>query len=178
MSNPIKYSELFQDDGGIDALIKKINDLEKVYANLSANIKKEILEAHSHLATYPDVKDVLKTLKDNGIVTAVLSNGSPQKLMTALKHAEVEDLFNGVYSTEQIKAYKPSPAVYEYVEEQLALPRSKIGFVSSNSWDIAGAASYGFYSVWINRFERKPERLPYTADIEIKSMADLPSEIL
>ena len=148
-----------------------------VYGVEDEAIKKQILEAHSKLGTYPDVKDTLKVIKDNGMVTAVLSNGSPQKLTAALEHAGVDDLFNGIYSTEQIKAYKPSPAVYEYVEEQLALPRGKICFVSSNSWDIAGAASYGFYSAWINRYERKPERLPFMADIEIKSLTELPSKI-
>lgn len=149
-----------------------------VYGIQDENIKDKILDAHSKLSTYPDVKVVLNTLKDEGIVTAVLSNGSPQKLTAALKHAEIDNLFNGVYSTEQIKAYKPSPAVYEYVEEQLALPRGKICFISSNSWDIAGAVSYGFYSVWINRYERKPERLPFVADVEIKTLSELPSNIL
>lgn len=149
-----------------------------VYGIEDEKIKHEILEKHSKLVTYPDVEETLKTLKDSGKVNAVLSNGSPQKLSAALKHADVDKLFNGIYSTEQIKAYKPSPAVYEYVEEQLALPRSKISFVSSNSWDIAGASSYGFYSVWINRYERKPERLPFMADIEIKSMAELPSIVV
>ena len=149
-----------------------------VYGIQDETIKDKILDAHSKLSPYPDVKDVLNKLKDEGLVTAVLSNGSPQKLTAALKHAEIGELFNGVYSTEQIKAYKPSPAVYEYVEEQLALPRGKICFVSSNSWDIAGAVSYGFYSVWINRYERKPERLPFVADVEIKTLSDLPLKIL
>ncbi len=147
-----------------------------VYGIEDDNIKNNILQAHANLAAYPDVKDALQTIKDKGIVTAVLSNGSPQKLATSLKHAEVDHLFNGIYSTEQIKAYKPSPAVYEFVEEQLALPRSKISFISSNSWDIAGAVAYGFYSVWINRYERKPERLPFMADIEINTLSDLASK--
>ena len=148
-----------------------------VYGIDDDNIKNNIFDAHAKLTTYSDVKDVLQTLKNEGIVTSVLSNGSPKKLTAALKHAEVDHLFNGIYSTEQIKAYKPSPAVYEFVEEQLALPRSKICFVSSNSWDIAGAVSYGFYTVWINRYERKPERLPFMADVEINTLSKLPSEI-
>ena len=119
-----------------------------VYGMKDADLKKKILEAHSKLDCYPDVKEVLKTLKDAGKITAVLSNDAPKVLNTALKNAGVDNLLDGVYSTDQIKTYKPSPAVYEFVEEQLGLPRNKICFVSSNSWDIAGAASYGFNSVW------------------------------
>jgi len=127
-----------------------------VYGVEDEDIKKKILEAHSELACYPDVKEVLTSLKENNAQTAVLSNGTPQKLSSALKHAGISSLLDGVYSTEQVRSYKPSPAVYEFVEEQLALPRNKVCFVSSNSWDIAGAASYGFSSVWINRYDRTP----------------------
>ena len=144
-----------------------------VYGVTDEGIKKKIFEAHSKLACYPDVKEVLSSLKDNKMQTAVLSNGSPKKLNGALKHAGINGLLDGVYSTEQIHAYKPSPAVYEFVEEQLGLPRNKICFVSSNSWDIVGAASYGFNSVWINRYDRTPEHLPFKANYEIKALPEL-----
>ena len=144
-----------------------------VYGVEDEDIKKKIFEAHSELASYPDVKDVLTKLKENNMQTAVLSNGTPQNLSAALKHAGINNLLDGVYSTEQVRSYKPSPAVYEFVEEQLALPRNKICFISSNSWDIAGAASYGFSSVWINRYGRTPEQLPFKADHEIKTLSDL-----
>ena len=144
-----------------------------VYGVDNENIKKEILESSAKLTCYPDVENVLNTLKGNGAITAVLSNGTPQKLRSALSYAGIKDQLDGIYSTEQIKSYKPSPAVYEFVEEQLALDRTKICFVSSNSWDIAGAASYGFNSVWINRYGRTPEHLPYKADEEIKDLSEL-----
>ena len=149
-----------------------------VYGMKDATVKENILEAHSNLDCYPDVKKVLKALKDAGKTTSVLSNGSPQKLNNAIKNAGLDKYLDGAYSTEQIKTYKPSPAVYEFVEEQLALPRNKICFVSSNSWDIAGAASYGFNSVWINRYNRTPEHLPYLADKEISELSELESIVL
>ncbi len=149
-----------------------------VYGMKDADLKKKILDAHSKLDCYPDVKEVLKTLKDAGKITAVLSNDAPKVLNTALKNAGVDKLLDGVYSTDQIKTYKPSPAVYEFVEEQLGLPRNKICFVSSNSWDIAGAASYGLNSVWINRYKRTPEHLPYQADKEISKLSELTSMVL
>ncbi len=157
-----------------DVITKNALDFAcEVYGINDEAIKRNILEAHSKLNCYSDVKEVLKSLKDAGKITSVLSNGSPQKLNTALKNAEIDGLLDSIYSTELIKAYKPSPAVYEYVEEQLALPRSKICFISSNSWDIAGAASYGLNSVWINRYKRTPEHLPYKADVEISDLSEL-----
>ncbi len=149
-----------------------------VYGMKDVTVKKNILEAHAKLDCYSDVKDSLKTLKDAGKTTAILSNGSPQKLSSALKNAGLTNLLDGIYSTDQIKTYKPSPAVYEFVEEQLALPRNKICFISSNSWDIAGAASYGFNSVWINRYNRTPEHLPYQADKVISELSELPTIVL
>ena len=145
----------------------------EVYGVRDEDIKKKILKAHSELTCYPDVKDVLTSLKNDGSQMAVLSNGTPQKLNSTLRHAGISDVLDGVYSTAQVHAYKPSPAVYDFVGEQLGLAHNKICFVSSNSWDIAGAASYGFTSVWVNRYGRTPEHLPYKADHEIKSLAEL-----
>lgn len=145
----------------------------KVHGVNDKQIKKDILNAHSQLGCYPDTEGALTAIKKNKITTAVLSNGTPQALASALKHAGIAHLLDSILSTGQIRAYKPSPAVYEFVEEQLALPRNQISFVSSNSWDIAGASSYGFYSVWINRHDRTPECLPYKADLELTSLSDV-----
>ena len=144
-----------------------------VYGVKDEVVKKSILESHSQLEGFPDAENALKHLKDKKIITAVLSNGVPRSLASALKHANMDNLLNRIFSTEQVHAYKPSPVVYEFVEQQLGFPPNKIAFASSNSWDVAGAASYGFYSIWINRYGRTPERLPYVADCEINSLDDL-----
>ena len=157
--------------------VDALNYACEVYGVDDEEIKKNILIAHTKLDCYLDVKDILTTLKKNGLITAVLSNGSPQKLSSTLKHAGVDHLLDGIYSTELIRAYKPSPVVYEFVEEQLALPRNKISFISSNSWDIAGASAYGFNSVWINRYSRTPEQLPYKANLEVETLSELNSLI-
>jgi len=144
-----------------------------VYGVTDEAVKSSILESHARLEGFPDAENALVKLKDKKIITAVLSNGAPRSLSSAIKHANMSHLLDRIFSTEQVHAYKPSPVVYEYVEQQLGFPASKIAFVSSNSWDIAGAASYGFHSIWVNRYGRTPERLPYTAESEIKSLDDL-----
>tara|TARA_R110002096_G_scaffold76984_3_gene181630 strand:- start:632 stop:1303 length:672 start_codon:yes stop_codon:yes gene_type:complete len=147
------------------------------YGMTDENVKKGLLESYSHLEGFPDAKAAIESLKSKKIITSVLSNGTPRSLASALEHADINHLLDRVFSTEQVHAFKPSPVVYEYVEQQLGFPARKIVFVSSNSWDIAGAASYGFRSVWLNRYERTPERLPYVADVEIKSLDELASVI-
>ncbi len=148
-----------------------------VYGMTDESVKKELLESHSQLSSFDDAVGALTNLKNQKIVTAVLSNGAPRSLASAVKHADMNHLLDRVFSTEQAHAFKPSPVVYEYVEQQLGFPASKIAFVSSNSWDVVGAVSYGFHSIWVNRYNRTPERLPYVADIEIKSLSELDTVI-
>ena len=148
-----------------------------VYGVNDENIKKSILESHSKLESFPDASEALVSLNNKKIATAVLSNGTPRSLTSELKNAKLGHLLGRTFSTEQVHAFKPAPVVYEYVEQQLGLPASKIAFVSSNSWDVVGAVSYGFYSIWVNRYGRTPERLPYVADNEIKSLNELDSVI-
>ncbi len=139
------------------------------------SLKQEILNSHATLEAFPDAHDALEKLKKKSIVTAVLSNGTPRSLATEMKSAKLNNSVGRIFSTEQVHAFKPAPVVYEYVEQQLGFPPSKIAFVSSNSWDIVGAVSYGFYSIWLNRHNRTSEKLPYEADCEIKSLDDLDS---
>lgn len=148
-----------------------------VYGMKDESVKEDLLKSHAELATFSDTTGALEALKNKRIMTAVLSNGAPRSLTAALKTAGIDHLFDRVYSTEQLHSFKPAPIVYEFVEQQLGFPPSKIAFVSSNSWDVVGAVSYGFYSVWVNRYERTPERLPYVADVEIKSLSELDSVI-
>ena len=149
----------------------------ETYGMHDEKIKANILASHSDLNCYADVKEMLEKLKKNDIKLAVLSNGAPRGLNKALKSAQIDGYLDRVFTTGEIKAYKPSPAVYEYVREELALPSNKICFVSTNSWDIAGAVSYGYYSVWINRNKRVAEQLPYKADLELKSLSALQSSL-
>jgi 2-haloacid dehalogenase len=101
-------------------------------------LKDRIIAAHSTLECYPDIKETLETLHKDGYMLSVLSNGSPKTVKHALEVSGIEKFIDRRFSTDLIKAYKPSPAVYEYVNEELAIPSKKICFVSSNTWDIAG----------------------------------------
>ena len=137
-------------------------------------IRQDLLQAYMTLSCYSEVPDVLDRLKRKGIRCAILSNGSPQMLSSAVKNSGLSEFFDAVISVEMIGQYKPDPRVYRLAVDELKVEKSKIAFQSSNAWDAAGANAYGFNVVWVNRFKQKPERLNTSVDIELTDLEKLP----
>lgn len=108
-----------------------------------------LMEGYFTLPEFPDVHGALRAL--NGMRLLILSNGSPAMLKAVVEHAGLASAFSDLLSTDAVRIYKPAPAVYQLAVDKTGLERESIGFVSSNSWDIAGAASFGFQTFWINR---------------------------
>jgi 2-haloacid dehalogenase len=127
------------------------------------------------LAVFPEVPDVLRRLKQAGMRTAILSNGSPAMLDAVVKGARLDDLLDAVLSVEEAGVYKPHPKVYQLAVERLGVPASSIAFQSSNAWDAHAASAFGMQVVWCNRYGQRPERLPGAPDREVKSLAELPA---
>mgnify|MGYP001800644614 FL=1 len=118
-----------------------------------------LLELYWELAAYPEVPAMLKALKDKGLATAILSNGSPEMLNGAVASAGIGDTLDAILSVEDVGVCKPHAHVYDMVGNQLGGAREDVLFVSSNGWDAAGAAGYGFQSVWVNRTHEPIDRL-------------------
>jgi 2-haloacid dehalogenase len=137
-------------------------------------IRQDLLQAYMTLSCYSEVPDVLDRLKRKGIRCAILSNGSPQMLSSAVKNSGLSEFFDAVISVDMISQYKPDPRVYRLAVDELKVEKSKISFQSSNAWDAAGANAYGFNVVWVNRFKQKPERLNTSVDIELTDLEKLP----
>lgn len=137
-------------------------------------IRQDLLQAYMTLSCYSEVPDVLDRLKRKGIRCAILSNGSPQMLSSAVKNSGLSEFFDAVISVDMISQYKPDPRVYQLAVDELKVEKSKIAFQSSNAWDAAGANAYGFNVVWVNRFKQKPERLNTSVDIELTDLEKLP----
>ena len=137
-------------------------------------IRQDLLQAYMTLSCYSEVPDVLDRLKRKGIRCAILSNGSPQMLSSAVKNSGLSEFFDAVISVDMISQYKPDPRVYRLAVDELKVEKSKIAFQSSNAWDAAGANAYGFNVVWVNRFKQKPERLNTSVDIELTDLEKLP----
>lgn len=128
----------------------------------------QLLAAYLAPAVFPDAKMALDALHD--FPRAILSNGSPAMLEAAVRNNGLESCFSSVISVDQVKTYKPSPRVYQLGTEALHLPAEKILFVSSNSWDAAGAKAFGYNVCWCNRSGGPMDHLGFAPDIVVSSL--------
>ena len=119
-----------------------------------------LLSLYDTLPTYPEVTAALTTLRQRGLTTAILSNGTPAMLASATASAGIIDLFDAVISVEEVGVFKPHPSVYALTGPRLGVTPSEVLFVSANGWDVAGAAAFGFVTVWVNRAGLPVDRLP------------------
>ena len=136
-------------------------------------LQKKLLNAYLTLSCYPEVINTLNQLNDLGKRCAVLSNGSPHMLSSGVQSSGIQNYLELVISVEDIGIFKPHPSVYQLAEDKLKVSAAEICFLSSNSWDVAGAASFGFQVVWINRFNRPWENLPQFPAAEIHTLDQL-----
>ena len=128
------------------------------------------------LTAFADVKPGLEQLKAMGLRLAVLSNGEPKMLQSATRSAGIADLLDAVISVDEVKVFKPNPRVYELASTHLSTPKSSVGFVSSNNWDVHGAGAAGLTTFWIQRAEAEPaEELGYPAAHVVQLLTDLPA---
>jgi 2-haloacid dehalogenase len=138
-------------------------------------LRHRLMNLYLTLDTFPEVADVLRELKNAGLRTAILSNGSPTMLDAAVKAARLDSLLDAVLSVEAVGVYKPHPKVYQLAVDRLGIPAAAIAFQSSNAWDAYAASAFGMQVVWCNRYDQRPERLPGAPERTIKSLAELPA---
>jgi 2-haloacid dehalogenase len=141
-------------------------------------LRSRLLNLYLALSSYPEVPDTLKRLKAAGMKLAILSNGTPAMLAAAAANAGIADLLDALLSVEEVKVYKPHPAVYTLACDRLNVVPDRICFLSSNGWDAYSAKAFGFRTLWCNRFRQAPERIPETPDAEIATLAELPDIVL
>lgn len=122
-----------------------------------ASLREKLLEAYWALDCYPEVPSVLRELKAGGARLAILSNGSPAMLESAVKSSALDEYLDEVFSVEDVRCFKADPQVYEMVTNNWRIYPDAVSFQSSNRWDIAGATRFGFETVWINRSEQPDE---------------------
>jgi 2-haloacid dehalogenase len=130
-----------------------------------------LMEAYLSLSPFADVPAALDSL--SGFPLAILSNGSPAMLQDVVRNAGFEGRFQHVLSVDEVRIYKPSPAVYQLAETHLGIARGQIGFVSSNCWDIAGAKAFGLQTYWLNRQNAPVDLLGAEPDHILRTMAEL-----
>ena len=137
-------------------------------------LRHRLMGLYDRIEAFPEVPGVLRTLKQAGIATAILSNGSPDMLDAAVRHTGIGDDLDAVLSVEAVGVYKPHPSVYELAAQQFGVPLSAISFQSSNAWDAVAAATFGMRVVWCNRYGQPRERLTAQPDVEVSTLSELP----
>jgi 2-haloacid dehalogenase len=136
-------------------------------------LRAALLDAYWHLDCYPEVPAVLKDLKHRGARIAILSNGTPQMLQSAVKKAGLDLIIDDIFSVETVRAFKTSPAVYDMVTTTYRLYPNAVSFQSSNRWDVAGATKFGFRTVWINRNDMPDEYADFGPALILPSLESL-----
>jgi 2-haloacid dehalogenase len=142
--------------------------------SLPAALRDRLLEIYLELDAYPDAAATLRLLRGRGLRTGILSNGTPAMLEAIVGKATLPALFDAVLSIETIGRYKPVPTVYQLAVDRLGIEAARIAFVSANGWDAAGAAAFGFQTVWVNREGAPLDRLPGRPLAQVRQLADLP----
>jgi 2-haloacid dehalogenase len=141
-------------------------------------LRERLMGLYLRLAPFPEVPAVLRQLKAEGYRTAILSNGSPAMLESAVHAAGLGDLLDHIVSVEEVGVFKPHPSVYRRCADRLGVSAGEIAFQSSNSWDAWAASAFGMRVFWCNRYGQRPERLPGSPDAEMRSLAELPGLIV
>lgn len=137
-------------------------------------LRQRLLDLYWELQAYPEVPAMLAALKNAGLQTAILSNGSPAMLDGAVQSAGIGDVLDHVLSVQSVGIFKPDARVYELVEQRFNCARKSVLFVSSNGWDAAGASGFGFETAWVNRAGEPMDRLPWVPKHVLSDLTTIP----
>ncbi|HEY1746643.1 MAG TPA: haloacid dehalogenase type II [Xanthobacteraceae bacterium] len=143
------------------------------FPSVDRSLRATLLDAYRKLDAYSDARETLAGLKARGARLAILSNGSPGMLASAIAAAGLETLFDAVLSVDAVQVYKPRSEVYALVTNNFGVKPREVGFVSSNRWDIMGATNFGFRTFWINRSELPEEYESFPPEQRLAGLADL-----
>ncbi len=141
--------------------------------NIDTSMKNELLNLYKVLSPYPEVKSVLEDLKKKNFKLAILSNGTPTLLNELVLSNKLNNLFDDLFSVEEVKIYKPEPRVYEIPIKKYKIKSEEITFLSANTWDVSGGGNFGYNSIWVNRNNSEFDILDFQPKNEISNLTQL-----
>ena len=151
-----------------DSLDKSMNAF-----NINKSMRSELLNLYKTLNTFPEVKDVLNKLKEKNYKLAILSNGTPSLLNELVKSNNIENIFDDIFSIEDVGIYKPDSRVYHIPTKKYQIQKNEVAFLSANTWDVSGGGNYGYNAIWVNRNNNIFDNLDYKAKNEVKNLNHL-----
>ena len=140
---------------------------------IDPSMKNELLNLYKVLSPFKEVPEALKTLKAKKFKLAILSNGTPSLLNELVRSNNLNDLFDDLFSVEEVGIYKPDSKVYDLPIKKYKIEKNEVAFLSANTWDVSGGGNYGFNSIWVNRNNSIFDNLDYKPQNEIKNLSEL-----
>ena len=141
--------------------------------NIDIAMKNELLNLYKTLSPYPEVKEVLNSLKKKNYKLSILSNGTPALLNELVKSNDLENIFDDLFSIEEAGVYKPDSKVYDMPIKKYQIRSEEVAFLSANTWDVSGGGNYGYNAIWVNRNNNIFDNLDYTPKNEINNLTQL-----
>ena len=151
-----------------DSLDKSMKTYE-----IDSSMRNELLDLYKILSPFKEVPEVLKSLKEKDFKLAILSNGTPSLLNELVKSNNLENIFNDIFSIEEVRVYKPDFKVYDLPIKQYQIQTNEVAFLSANTWDVSGGGNYGYNSIWVNRSNNTFDNLDYVPKHQIKDLSKL-----
>ena len=141
--------------------------------NIDSAMKNELLNLYKALSPFKEVPETLKKLKERNLRLAILSNGTPSLLTQLVKNNNIDNLFDDLFSIEEVGIYKPDAKVYDLPIKKYKIEKSQVAFLSANTWDVSGGGNYGYQSIWVNRNNDIFDNLDYKPINQIKDLSEL-----
>ena len=151
-----------------DSLDKSMNLFK-----IDKSMRNELLNLYKVLNTFPEVKDVLNKLKEKNYKLAILSNGTPELLSELVSSNNLNNIFDDIFSIEEVGVYKPDAKVYDMPVKKYKIQKEEIIFLSANTWDVSGGGNFGYNSIWVNRNNSIFDNLDYFPKKEVKNLSQL-----
>ena len=151
-----------------DSLDKSINVFK-----IDNSMRDELLDLYKILSPFKEVPEALNSLKNKNYKLAILSNGTPSLLNELVQSNNLNDLFDDIFSIEEVGVYKPDSKVYDLPIKKYKIEKNEVAFLSANTWDVSGGGNYGYNSIWVNRSNNIFDSLDFKPNIEIKSLHEL-----
>ena len=104
---------------------------------IDISMRSELLDLYKILSTFPEVKEVLNSLKEKNYKLAILSNGTPALLNQLVKSNNLDSIFDDIFSIEEVGIFKPSSKVYDIPIKKYQIQKNDVVFLSANTWDIS-----------------------------------------
>ena len=151
-----------------DSLDKSMN-----FYNIDNSMRSELLNLYKVLSPFTEVRDTLKKLKQSNYKLAILSNGTPDLLNELVVSNGLKDIFDDIFSVEEVGIFKPDSKVYDLPINKYNIEKNEVLFLSANTWDVSGAGNYGYNTVWVNRNNNIFDKLDFEPNKQISNLSEL-----